>query len=370
MPESAPAAIAPETPAAASAAPQASSPAPSSPAASPAAAVDAPSSGSAAAATPTPASPEYTDLLEILRQQAPDLAGRFTDGNQALAHLLAERARAAEFSRLAPYAQEYLRHAPQFQEWRRQQQQAQADARAKQSQWFKAPEFDPRWRDAIYQDPQSGELKVKAGFPPDLVQRYTAAVQHQRDFLDRFAFDPISAIKPGLEQLVKELVGPMMQQQVGGYAEQQQAGGFVRENASWLFQNGAPGGPLSEWGQKFAGYVQQAESLGLRTVQQQQQYAMGQVRADFALAKWNEMNRQPAAAPAAPADPNAAAKAAFLQRAAAAPNTAPGGAQRTPAQAVPPQPVQGSNHVNRLTRMLADNARAQGLLSNELVLPG
>ncbi len=323
------------------------------------------------AAPSTPQTPtEYTDLLEIVRQQAPDLAGRFQDGNQALSYLLQEARRSEELQRLAPYAQEYMQNAGPYQAWRKSQDEAQRAAAAQRQKWFNAPEFNPDWRNAIAQGPD-GRLSVKDGYPPDTLQKYLAAVQHQRGFLDKFAFDPIGAIKPGLMQLIQEAVQPILRQGLGGYQEQQQATGFVAQNKDWLFQNGQVGGQLTEWGQRFKAHVEQAIQFNVPT-QHQSQYALEMVQRDYALQQWQGMQQQPAAQPIQ--TQNDAQKQAFLAAAQKGGSTAvaPGGsgwAGRAPSAAAPaPIPARGS-HINRLTALMAAKASEFGMKPDGLNVP-
>lgn len=320
------------------------------------AAVDGGVSSQSAAQT---AADQYTDILDVLKQQSPDLAARFRSGDQAVAYLLQEARRSEELSRLAPYAQEYQANAGAFQDFMRERAKAEAEKKARENAWFKAPEFDPSWRNAIEQDAQ-GNLRAKQGYPPDVVNKYLAWAQHQRSFLDKFASDPVGSIRPGIEQVVKEVAEQVMRQNLGGYAEQSQAQDFVRQNREWLYDQR---GQLSEWGQVFAGAVREAEQIGLKNVAGQQTYAMRVVQHAYAMKQLGGQQAQQQAQQ----DP---AKAAFLAQAQAQ-QPAAGAAAATGNSVLPPSKLpQGGNHTTRLQRLLAQRAKEAGLVNGDVAIPG
>lgn len=298
--------------------------------------------------------------MDLVRQQAPDLAGRFRDGNQAVSYLLQEARRAQELQRLAPYAQAYMQNAGAFEAWRRSQDEAQRAAQKKRDEWFKAPEWDPDWRNAVERDAQ-GNLVAKQGYPPGVVQKYLEAVGHQRSFLDKFSFDPIGSIKPGLLQLIQEAVQPMLRQGLGGYQEQQAAQSFVQQHKDWLFEGGRVGGQLTEWGQRFRGHVEDAMRMGV-PAQHQGDYAMRMVQGEYGLAQYQQAQTQQPAQSA-----NDAQKQAFLANAQRP--VAPAPAARAPAQSVPGQSPARGSHINRLTAMMAQKAGEFGMKPDGLIVP-
>lgn len=231
---------------------------------------------------------------------------------------------AQQGNQLAQYGQQYLQmqpYLPQFQAWLQQQQAMQRQQQAAQPQsWWKAPEFDPNWRQKITRDPVTGELKAIPGADPSIVQKYLAAVEHQQGFLDKFAFNPVEAIKPGVEQIARQIAQEMIQQHLGGFQEQTFARGWVEANSSWLHQrdqnnnlvrdvSGRP--QLSPYGQRFAQYVQQAEQGGMRDVTRQRDYALGMIQRDYLAAQYQGQAQQQTAQ-----QQGDAAKQQFLQQAA------------------------------------------------------
>lgn len=294
-----------------------------------------PSAGPAQTVTSAPGLP-YTpgqgapqqpmSVRDALRGYGLDLTSQFQDDHQALQHLAGLYRQTREQADLARYGQQYLRHASDFQQWQQQRQQAAAQQQQAEQSWWKAPEYDPSWSQKLYKDPASGELKAVPGADPDLPRKYMAWIDHQRQFMDRFAQDPIAAIRPGVEQLALQVAQQVVQQQLGGYQERQVADGFVQQNSPWLHERDPQGnlvpGPngkpaLSPLGQRFAAYVGEAEQMGLRGVEQQRRYAMGLVQRDYLSALYSQQGQQQAAQPApqqqAQADPAEQARQRFLQ---------------------------------------------------------
>ena len=297
-----------------------------------------------APATPG-AESDYMGVREALAAYGVDLRQQFQDDHAALQHLALAYRQAQQGSELARYGQEYLQHADEFQRYLAQRQAAAEQQRAQQQQWWKAPEYDPRWLSQITRDPTTGELKALPGQDPSVVSKYLAWTEHQRGFLERFAQDPMKAIGPGIEQVVRQMAGELIQQQLGGYTEQQRAAAFVTENSGWLHARDASGQlvrdqggqpTLSDWGQRFLGYVQEAQKYGLRDVNSQQKYALGLVQRAFLLAREQGAAGQPASqaqaaaagAVAAP-DVNRQQKDNFLAKAA---GRAPNASGSLPAQ--------------------------------------
>lgn len=346
---------------------------------------------SAASSVPTPAdvsstappaaSPEYTDLRDIAAQVNPELAQRFTDSTALASYLLqAERERrelAARLQGVDPVVRDYSQNAAEFRRWREEQQRAQQEKQAREAQWFKAPDWDPRWRSMLEQDPQTGQLRPRADAPPDVVQKYLAGVQHQRDFLEKFAFDPVGAIKPGIQQLIREEAQRLVGEQVGQVYQRQQVGDFIRSNP-WIVERDAEGNErLSAWGQRLQQHVQRAVELGITNLQAQQDYAMALIQADWAKAR----AAQPAEQQAAPAQQPAA------QQPAAQPQAAPLSQNEQQKRAFAAQPAAhsgnragsaaegGAHSAGRAKRANLQNRMAEafyqaGLTKERLTFPG
>lgn len=231
----------------------------------------------AAGATP-PTQPAFIPIHEALRNIGYQLPAG-VEGHAALQHLVAAAQRAGGLEELARYGQQFMPHAEKFQAWMREQQLAAEQAKAKS--WFKAPEFDPSWRGKITRD-ANGNLVAVPGADPTLPQKYLAYLEHQQQFLDKFSTSPIDAIKPGLEEVVRQIASELIQQNLGGYQEQVSARQFVEQNKSWLYTQDQMGRQvLSPWGHKFRGYVEQASQLGIHTDSGRVDYAMAKLENEF-----------------------------------------------------------------------------------------
>jgi hypothetical protein len=233
-----------------------------------------------------------SSVLETLRRADPALAAQFQSDEAALQHLVLAQRQAQQAQQMAPYAQMYLQHASAFQEFLQQKQEAERQQALKQKQgWWKAPEYDPAWVQAIERDPQTQQLRVKPGYAPDVLAKLQAARDHSTQFLDKFAFNPIEAIKPGLEDVAREVARQVVQESLGGYQEQRTAETFLERNAGWMHakdeqgrtvvhpQTGQPA--LSAWGHRFAAHVNDASQRGIHESQAQADYAMRMVELDY-----------------------------------------------------------------------------------------
>lgn len=319
--------------------------------------------GGTAPGTPgTTGADGWVSIRDAARGYGYDLGG-VADDHQALQTLILQAQRARQLEQMAQYGQLYMQHAGQFQQWQREQQEAAARQQQQAQQWFKAPEWQPEWRNLITRDPQTGEYKPVPGAPPDIVQKYLTGLQHQQAFLERFSFDPIGAIKPGIEQIAAQMAQQIVQQQLGGYKDQSFAQGFIQQHSGWLYQcdaNGAQirdamGQPvLSQWGQLFRNYVAEAARAGIANEEQRASYAMRMVRGDYQAYQLQQFAQQNA---------GDAGKNAFLQNAQAA------HAAQTPAAVAQPavNPGQAAQAANRrvpkvpLSERIKKNFAAAGI---------
>lgn len=306
-------------------------------------------------------------VRDVLAQYGYDVRGQFQNDHSALQHLVQVVRQAQEQQQYLPYAQQYMQHASQFQQYLAQQQAAQAAQQSQQQQWFNAPEFDPAWQQKIYRD-QQGNLQVMPGNDPMLIHKYLQWQEHQQKFLNNFSKDPIGSIKPGIEQIVQQIAGQMVQQQLARVQEQAQAQTFIERNSEWLHQRDAGGNlavdprtgrpALSSLGRQFAQYVFEAESFGLRDTNSQQRYAMGLLQRDFLMSQAAGGQQQGAAQVPAQA-PGQGVKDAFLQRAAG----------QVPQQAAAPPGNTNGNYqapagitVRGLQEMMAKEFAAAGIV--------
>lgn len=326
--------------------PSSPSPAPAAPQASP----SVPGAGTvgAATATPAPASPPGSPIRDAIGRFSPQLASRFQDDNSALQHLLQAHEQAQRSQQYEPYVQQYIQNAGAFQQWQAEKQKQLAAQQADQKKWFTAPEFNPAWRDQVEQDPQTGEYRVKNGFSPDTLPKYRAALEHQRDFLSKFAFDPIESIKPGLEQIVSEMAQKVIQENLGQFQNRTTATDLVRQNSQIIHQRDANGNvvtdpntgrpTLNPYGQRIAEYVAWLEKTGVTDIQAQWQLAQGLAQRDYFV---QQSQQQQSAATGQQQQQQ------FLQSAAAA--TAP---QVAPATSAPPMTAGASGGRNRVSSVL------------------
>jgi len=277
---------------------------PSAPASSP------PSTPSSGAATQTPVTPSpgtqaapgdpgFVSIRQAAGQYGYQFGQDINDDHAALQHLILQARRAQEANHLAQLGQQVMPHWSQFQQW--QQEQARQQQAQQGKGWWTPPEYDPRWANQVIRDPNTGELRPAQGAPADVVQKYLTAVQHRDEFLEKFAFDPLGSIRPGIEEVVKEITGQMIQGSFGTYQDQVFAQNYVQQNSGWLHardqqgnvlrdQQGQP--QLSQQGRAFAHYVNEAKQLGIKTEQGLARYAEDKVRLLLALDRLQQVGAQ------------------------------------------------------------------------------
>lgn len=280
---------------------------------------------------------DWVSIREAAQRAGYADAAKFQDDGTFLTQLILQAQQARQAQELAQYGRQYLQHADQFQAYLRSQQEAaQRQQQQQQQPWWKAPEYDPTWRYKLTRDPQTGEIRPAPGADPEVVRKYMQAIEHRDQFLDKFAFNPIEAIKPGIEEVARAVAQQIVQEQLGGFRGQLQAQQIVQQASPWLYERdqqgnyvyGQDGRPqLSAAGRLYRTYAQQGYELGIRNDAQLHAYAEGLVQRDLALLKLQQLQAQQGGQQqqqqaAAAGD---AAKAAFVERAAGS-----GGARHIP----------------------------------------
>jgi hypothetical protein len=168
--------------------------------------------------------------------------------------------------------------------------QQQAPAPAVPSAW-QAPPFKREWLQMVEVDPETGQMRSKAGYDPALVDK----VQAYSEWRDKFLQEPESMIGPLVEQRAQAIID----QKLAGFQEQRTAEGLVAREATWMFQGGQVGGPLTAAGQV---YAREADSLwrgGLRDVRSLHAAAVSMVQNAFL--RQEMVKRQAGGSPATPA---------------------------------------------------------------------
>lgn len=337
------------------------------------------SSPSTPTPSPAPSAPTLPDQTAQAQAQAQsvrdalagyglDLRNQFQNDHAALQHLAGQAQQLQQFSPLIPYAQEYAQHAAEFRQWQQEQARLKQQQSQQQQSWWKAPEYDPRWQTQLYRDPQSGELRVLPGNDPAILSKYNAWVNHQQNFLNEFSLDPMKAIQPGIEQIIQQQAAQIFQQQMRQQQEHNYAQQFFAQNSEWLYNKDATGNiqrdhlgrpALSPLGQRFAGYVQEAEGMGINDSAGQQKYAMAMMKNDYYSERQNAGGQvQGNATPAVP--PSQALKDNFLANAAQQQAANPGTGGNVNAQQVPQQ-----TGLRGLMEMMRNNLAAHGFTAGK-----
>lgn len=232
---------------------------------------------------------DYDDIRDYARQAGLDLS--HLPDSRAAADYLLQLARAnnayLEYGRqLAPYYS-------QFTQWLQSQQQGGGQQGQQQQQRpanpFGIPEYDPGWLELVERD-ANGNWIPKPGAPPDIVFRIQNYSRARQAALDRLLSNPADVLGPVLQQAIQPMLQQYLQQNLGHYQDQQFANQFVSQNSQWLHMRDQNGNiitdpitrtpVLTNEGHRFLQHLRKAEEIGIRSLQDQQAYAMNMLRAE------------------------------------------------------------------------------------------
>jgi hypothetical protein len=150
--------------------------------------------------------------------------------------------------------------------------------------WAPPVDFNPRWVEDLYvEDPRTGGLTVRPGADPLELARSQQWMTWFQNFERTWKANPYEAIKPGLQDWVRQTVESTLNEQIGRRRDNQAIDDFVTQHGVWMFHADPYGRPLvnpqngqrilSPVGQQFVGLVQQAEQAGIRSGAEQLRYA-------------------------------------------------------------------------------------------------
>lgn len=219
--------------------------------------------------------------------------GEWQDDKAAWGHLSTQlRQRDAEYQQAQQIAQYYRANQQEIQAGlaalaaqRAQGQPKPAEAAA--DSWWKKPDWNPAHERFLTKD-AAGNIIAVPGADPSLPLKYQAHRDWQQEKFSAILNDPIGTLKPGLEQIIEAKAKELIQKHLGGFEERQFATNYVQQSA-WMYATGPSGQPvfdsvgsrmLSPAGQKFAGYVNQAQEMGITDVRMQQKFAEGMTQKD------------------------------------------------------------------------------------------
>lgn len=274
-----------------------------------------------------------------------------------------------QHQQISPYLEDYRRNARDFHEWQKSRVAAtQAAAPAKDqpfyADYFKAPEYDPRWTELVTRDPATGRLTG----PPDIVRKIEEYRVWRTQTADKLIDNPHEFIRPTVEKLAEQKAREIVQSELGRYREVVSARQFLEDPGNrWMYDTDAGGNlryrdvydpstggyrrepALTQYGQRFSQLVLEESQRGLPW-EQQRYYADLRLRDEIARgflpAPQNQNATHVSAAAQAQARPTPAAPAqqavpSLLEQANAAflAQRAARGSQATP-QNYAPAPAQ------------------------------
>jgi hypothetical protein len=178
--------------------------------------------------------------------------------------------------------------------------------------WAPPVDFNPRWVEDLYvEDPRTGGLTVRPGADPLELARSQQWMTWFQNFERTWKANPYEAIKPGLQDWVRQTVESTLNEQIGRRRDNQAIDDFVAHHGVWVFQSDPYGRPLvntqngqrvlSPVGQQFVGLLQQAEQAGIRSSAEQLRYAQALLWQELA-ARHHASSQAPAPQPLTPID--------------------------------------------------------------------
>ena len=247
--------------------------------------------------------PEFVSIRDVAKKQAGFDPATWAD-DEAAANEIVNGYK--QFREIEPDYELYRRMSPQFNAWLQQQQAPPpAQTQAEKKKWYQAPEFDQSWLNDLELD-ENQNLRPKAGrqVSPDRLNAVANYIQWRREVQEKLASNPQEAIKEIVSGHIEEAARKIAAEQVSELRHQNEAQQFVDRHASWLFRHNEHGqrvnDPISrkpvltQEGQLFSQYFAQAEQLGLKTMSDMQDYALGMLERDILRSRHGQAAGQPA----------------------------------------------------------------------------
>lgn len=149
------------------------------------------------------------------------------------------------------------------------------------------PQFDHRLLDFVGVDPQTRELVLRPGAPPDAlirVQEYQAKLKEAQT---NFFSDPSKALAPIIEKMFGGLFEKQFSQQFGQIQQHQTSQQIIADNQDWIYAKDQSGGfstrfnpatgrydrVLSPHGEQYVHFLRQADQFGIKDQAAAHQFA-------------------------------------------------------------------------------------------------
>ena len=267
-----------------------------------------------------------------------------------------QRAQLAEqMQQLQPwvqYGRQYYEQMadPAFQQLMAQRQGPAAPQNAPPAErpWYMAPEYDAelvaRYRQATVGADGQVAYDWKPNTPAEVRRQYEAYQQHTELVSDRLVRDPYGAVSEiattAVLPVVQQMLDRYFAERVDAVRQQEQlqssAQRLIEQNAEWLYERDPrTNGPLKRYdaatgqqylsfspdGERFYGYLQEANRIGITSPEQRWEYAA--MKRQIEQAQQPQADSQHLPPPSAPAPTRDARTADYLKRAAKAQTPAP-----------------------------------------------
>jgi|ERR1700682_838139 len=192
-------------------------------------------------AAPAQPEPQYQwqGVVDYARQQGVQLP--YTDDVAALQALLNSHRQGQERNFYADLGRSIAPYADQVRAWIQQNQlQQDAQRQAQQVDPYAAPPWDPRWINLVERDPQTGQLRSKAGYDPAIADK----VQAYADWKDKWEAPDGKMRDAYYDRRAEQRAREIVQKEFATHRQSLQAEGLVGQNQAWLFQSHQDGSPV------------------------------------------------------------------------------------------------------------------------------
>ncbi len=178
-----------------------------------------------AASPAAPPTDGWQGVREYAKAQGVDLSP-YEDDGAALSALLQAHRSLQERNYYADLGRRFAPHAEQLREFV-QQRQAQRVQPPAPNAWD-PPEFNEAWLQQVERDPETGLVRSKAGYDPQLAEKVQAHLDWQRKFIA----NPGATVGPMIEARARDLI----EARFAEHQQRSQADQLVQSHSPWMFQ--------------------------------------------------------------------------------------------------------------------------------------
>ena len=248
----------------------------------------------------TPADPnqaagasDYTSVRDAAKLAGYTFDREYEDDESAFRAIVQQAQANKQADYYAQLGQRLAPHAGQIKDYLAQQQKPQAQAQERKS--WEAPEYDSRWVSGCVQDPATGMILAKPGFPPENATKLAAYLEWK----ENYDSNPSAVIAEMVNAKATELFDQKFAERSAEQDRKSSVSSIVAENASWFNATDAQGRPVyangrpqpSQLGAAYLGHVRMAYESGIHDPKRQDMIAKKLLQGDLAQSQLAKLNQ-------------------------------------------------------------------------------